>query len=86
MVEFLCLAPVLGLGALSSVVEPPCMEHWVLLTHCVHTAVHGLLNLCWNNPHENQHLFSACSVLCALLDTPEEVPLLFCFADGETAV
>lgn len=64
----------------------PAPRHLVFLTHCVHTAVPGILNLCWHNPPENQRLFRAYSVSGALLDTPEQVSLFFCLADEEMTV
>lgn len=85
--NFSAWAPVPGVGVLSSVSEQPCTRRLVFLTHCVHTAVQGIPNRCWHNPLENQRLFRAYSVSGVLLDTPEQVSLLFCVADEEeTAV
>lgn len=88
MVEFLCLGTCAGGGGsvCHQCQSSPAARHLVFLTHCVHTAVQDILNRRWHNLLENQHLFRAYSVSGALLDTPEQVSLFFCFADEETAV
>lgn len=52
--NFSAWAPVLGWGACPQRQSSPAPRHLVLWTHDVHTAIHDIPNLCWNNPYENQ--------------------------------